>query len=43
VSPRGSLETLEREIVSCRKCPRLVAWREEVARVKRASFAGETY
>jgi uracil-DNA glycosylase family 4 len=43
VSPRGSLEALEREIVSCRKCPRLVAWREEVARVKRASFAGETY
>ena len=37
------LEALEREIVSCRKCPRLVAWREEVARVKRASFAGETY
>ena len=43
MSPRGSLEALEREIVSCRKCPRLVAWREEVARVKRASFAGETY
>ena len=33
----------EREIVSCRRCPRLVAWREEVARVKRASFADETY
>jgi uracil-DNA glycosylase len=43
VSPRHSLEALEREIISCRKCPRLVAWREEVARVKRASFAGETY
>ena len=27
----------------CRACPRLVAWREEVASVKRASFAGETY
>jgi len=37
------LAALEGEIVSCRKCPRLVAWREEVARVKRASFAGETY
>ena len=43
MSPRDSLEALEREVVSCRKCPRLVAWREEVARVKRASFAGETY
>ena len=40
---QDSLEALEREITSCRKCPRLVAWREEVARVKRASFAGETY
>ncbi len=26
----------KREIVACRRCPRLVAWREEVARVKRA-------
>jgi uracil-DNA glycosylase family 4 len=43
VSARDSLSALEREIVSCRKCPRLVAWREEVARVKRASFADETY
>jgi uracil-DNA glycosylase len=41
--PHGTLEALEREIINCRKCPRLVAWREEVARVKRASFAGETY
>jgi uracil-DNA glycosylase len=43
VSARNSLEALEQEIITCRKCPRLVAWREEVARVKRASFAGETY
>jgi uracil-DNA glycosylase len=27
----------------CRACPRLVAWREEVARVKRRSFADEPY
>lgn len=27
----------------CRACPRLVAWREEVADVKRRAFAGETY
>ncbi|MGI8506584.1 MAG: uracil-DNA glycosylase family protein, partial [Solirubrobacteraceae bacterium] len=38
-----ALSQLEREIVSCRRCPRLVAWREEVARVKRASFASESY
>jgi uracil-DNA glycosylase family 4 len=43
VSARDSLGALEREIVSCRQCPRLVAWREEVARVKRASFADQTY
>jgi uracil-DNA glycosylase len=39
----GGLADLEREIVSCRRCPRLVAWREEVARTKRAAFAGEEY
>jgi uracil-DNA glycosylase family 4 len=39
----GALEALEQEIVSCRRCPRLVAWREEVARVKRAAYAGEEY
>ena len=39
----AGLQALEAEIVSCRSCPRLVAWREEVARVKRASFADETY
>ncbi|MFI0422273.1 uracil-DNA glycosylase [Spongiactinospora sp. 9N601] len=27
----------------CRACPRLVAWREEVADVRRRAFAGETY
>lgn len=37
------LEQLERTIVDCRLCPRLVAWRELVAREKRASFAGEEY
>jgi uracil-DNA glycosylase len=37
------LAALEREITDCRRCPRLVAWREEVARVKRAAFAGEEY
>jgi uracil-DNA glycosylase family 4 len=39
----SSLADLEARIVTCRACPRLVAWREEVARVKRAAFASETY
>jgi uracil-DNA glycosylase len=43
VSEVARLGALEAEIVSCRLCPRLVAWREEVARVKRAAFADEEY
>jgi len=43
VSTRRSLPEVERAITTCRRCPRLVAWREEVTRVKRASFAGEEY
>jgi uracil-DNA glycosylase len=39
----SALNELELEVVSCRRCPRLVAWREEVAQVKRASFASEDY
>jgi uracil-DNA glycosylase family 4 len=39
----SGFDALREEIVSCRRCPRLVAWREQVARVKRASFAGEEY
>ena len=39
----SDLEQLERQIVACRCCPRLVAWREQVARDKRAAFAAETY
>ena len=37
------LTELDRQVVECRACPRLVAWREEVAAVKRASFADEEY
>ena len=39
----SGLDELEREVVGCRRCPRLVAWREQVAREKRAAFTGETY
>jgi uracil-DNA glycosylase family 4 len=38
-----NLNRLEREVIGCRRCPRLVAWREEVARVKRAAFADQEY
>jgi uracil-DNA glycosylase family 4 len=37
------LENLNREIIACCKCPRLVAWREEVARVKRKAYQDEEY
>jgi uracil-DNA glycosylase family 4 len=38
-----ALGKLEREIVSCRRCPRLVTWREEVAFKRRPAFASEDY
>jgi uracil-DNA glycosylase family 4 len=37
------LERLDADVCSCRRCPRLVAWREQVARERRAAFAEETY
>ena len=43
VTAAGRLAALEAEVVGCRACPRLVAWREEVARTKRAAYAGEDY
>ncbi|MFI2639572.1 uracil-DNA glycosylase [Streptomyces sp. NPDC018610] len=39
----SSLAALDRRVTECRACPRLVAWREEVARTKRAAFADWTY
>jgi uracil-DNA glycosylase family 4 len=38
-----SLDRLEARVVDCRRCPRLVEWRERVAREKRAAFRDETY
>ena len=38
-----ALEQLESEVTDCRRCPRLVAWREEVAQVKRRAFIDEEY
>jgi uracil-DNA glycosylase len=31
------------QIIQCRKCQRLVEWREEVAKVKRKAYSSETY
>jgi uracil-DNA glycosylase family 4 len=39
----ADLADLDGAVSACRACPRLVAWREEVARTKRAAFAGQTY
>ena len=42
--PRSDeLAALEREVVSCRVCPRLVEWRERVAREKRAAYRDWEY
>ena len=38
-----SLTTVEAAVVGCRRCPRLVAWREEVARARRAAFRDHVY
>jgi len=40
---KDSLVTVQREVAACRRCPRLVGWREEVARTGRASYAGQVY
>lgn len=39
----SQLEKLNKEIIACRKCPRLVEWREEMARVKRKAYKDEEY
>jgi len=41
--PDRELRALTAEIVTCRACPRLVAWREEVASEKRAAYRDEEY
>lgn len=39
----GALAELEARVVECRRCPRLVAWRERVALERRAAYADWTY
>ena len=38
-----TIEALDAAVSECRRCPRLVAWREQVARERRAAYAHETY
>lgn len=40
---RQTLDQLEHEVTSCRRCPRLVQWREQVAAQRRAAFREQTY
>jgi uracil-DNA glycosylase family 4 len=39
----SDLDALTETLIHCRLCPRLVAWREQVAREKRAAFHAEEY
>jgi uracil-DNA glycosylase family 4 len=39
----GALEEISAEVVRCRACPRLVEWREHVAREKTVRFADQEY
>jgi uracil-DNA glycosylase family 4 len=39
----GGLDALAERIVSCRACPRLVAWREAAAEAPRPAYAGQRY
>ena len=42
-APAERWQRLNRELVECRRCPRLVEWRERVAREKRAAFRDQEY
>jgi len=42
-STRDLLAAVEAEVVACRACPRLVAWREAVAAERRAAFRDQEY
>src|SRR5471032_502535 len=42
-SASNDLKALARRIERCRACPRLVAWREQVATERRAAFRDQAY
>jgi uracil-DNA glycosylase family 4 len=39
----ADLEALRRDVIACRRCPRLVDWREQVARERKVAFAEQEY
>jgi uracil-DNA glycosylase len=41
--PYSSLDEVRTDVVACRACPRLVAWREQVAAEKRRAYADWEY
>jgi uracil-DNA glycosylase family 4 len=43
MSDSSTLRQFNDEVTACRRCPRLVAWREEVSRTRRAAYADEEY
>ena len=43
MTKQSELVELNQQIIVCRKCPRLVEWREEVARVKRKAYKDDEY
>ena len=38
-----TLQELNEELINCRRCPRLVEWRERVAREKRRAYRDQVY
>jgi uracil-DNA glycosylase family 4 len=38
-----AIDAIQREVIACRRCPELVAYREEVAREKRRAYRDHTY
>lgn len=38
-----ALGDLDGEVIACRRCPRLVAWREQVAREKKRQYRSDEY
>lgn len=39
----NALDVVHDEVIACRRCPRLVAWREQVAETRKAAYRDETY
>ena len=43
MDPVLQLEVINKEVVSCRACPRLVSWREKVSEEKHAAYKDQEY